>query len=131
LKHHIINRLLTQWMYLHFLKITKANIESSINWWFYKDLQLPSHLLQVHQTYQVLPINGHFSKLTTIFICSTPLLHKHHKIVLYVLIFEPCNYTLCDLFFNILHNIISMYLTTIPSVSTYFLIRVVFYSRSF
>jgi hypothetical protein len=79
-----------------FLWITKANIESSINWWFYKDLQLPSHLLQVHQTYQILLVNGHFSKLITISICNTPLLDKHHKILLCVLLCEPCNCLSCN-----------------------------------
>jgi hypothetical protein len=111
-----------------------VNIESSINWWFYKDLQLPSQLLQVHQKYQVLPINGHFSKWTTNSICNTPLLHKHHKIVLCVVIFEPCNYPSCDLFFKVLHNICAMYkqqsqvfqhisqfeFCFIPQVSNYF-----------
>ncbi len=114
-----------------FLWIFKANIESSINWWCYEDLQLPSHLLQVHWTYQVLPVNGHFSKLTTISICNTPLFHKHHKIVLCVFIFEPYNCTSCDLFFRILHNTSAMYLTIVPNVSTYFPIWVVFYSPSF
>jgi hypothetical protein len=45
LKHHITNHLLTQWVYLHFSWIKKTNIESSINQWSHKDLQLPSHLL--------------------------------------------------------------------------------------
>jgi len=72
-----------------FLWIIKAYIKSSVNWWSYKDLELPSHLLQIHWTNQVFHVNGHFSKFTTIFICNTPLLDKHHKIVLCVFLFEP------------------------------------------
>jgi hypothetical protein len=110
------------------LWITRANIKSSINWWFYEDLQLPSHLLQVHRIDQILIVNGHFSKLTTISICNTPLIDKHHKIIMFVLLFEPCNCSSCDLFFRILHNTNAMYLAIVQSVSIYFLIWVVLYS---
>jgi hypothetical protein len=76
-------------------------------------------LLQVHRTNQVLLFNGHFSKFITISICNTPLLDKHHEIVLCVLLFETYNCPSCDLFFKILHNTSATYLAMVSSISTY------------
>ncbi len=126
MKHQIINHLLIRWMY--FLREYKIFNKLMILWKPSTSFSFtisPSNISSFACQWTLLQI------FITIFICNTPLLDKHHKIILCVILFEPYNCPFCDLVFRILHNTSAMYLTMVPSVSTYLPIWVVFYSPSF